>query len=174
MADLSRESERVARDWLCESQGDPTTAPLRYAIRLLLEDAELEVDRLRSRTHEIQEAADKKNAKLQSTVEKHEADRRWAHGQLAALREAHGAVCESEFDRLCILNLRDEWQGEIDRLRAIVDKLLAAIDVVGIGMFGEPTPTGKTWRDARVTWWQGLLAAVEAAEAADTAGGDDG
>ena len=47
MNTLSHDSEIVARDWLCESQGDPTTAALRYGVRMLLENAESEAERLR-------------------------------------------------------------------------------------------------------------------------------
>ena len=46
MNTLSHDSELIARNWLCESQGE--TAGLRYAVRLLLENAEAEVERLRA------------------------------------------------------------------------------------------------------------------------------
>ena len=48
MNTLSHDSEIIARDWLCESQGDPTTAGLRHAVMLLLEHAEAENERLRA------------------------------------------------------------------------------------------------------------------------------
>ena len=48
MNTLSHDSEIIARGWLCESQGDPTTAGLRHAVMLLLEHAEAEIKRLRA------------------------------------------------------------------------------------------------------------------------------
>ena len=48
MNTLSHDSELIARTWLCESQGDPTTAGLRHAVMLLLEHAEAENKRLRA------------------------------------------------------------------------------------------------------------------------------
>lgn len=91
-----------------------------------------EIERLRARTHEIQEAADKRNAQLQSERDKLQNDRKWAHVQMAAYRQARNVACESEFDRLCVLDLRDEWQAEIDRLRAIVDRLPKTADGVPV------------------------------------------
>lgn len=37
---------------------------------------------------------------------------------MAEYRRTRAIACESEFDRLCVLDLRDEWQAEIERLRA--------------------------------------------------------
>ncbi len=48
---------------------------------------------------------------------------------------------------------------------AIVDKLLLAIDEVGVGLFGPDVGLGS-WRDAQASWWQSLLKAVAAAQAA--------
>jgi|GEM_PF-6572659 len=102
----------------------------------LVRELDAEVARLRKRTHEIQEAADKRNAELQSAVEKHKAAKAWAHMQLEAFRKKEGICCESVFDRLCILNLRDEWQSEIAGHLAEVKRLqaiIAAIETVEAG-----------------------------------------
>jgi len=48
MIALSHEAETIARGWLLESGGDVETAPLRNAVRILLEAAEEEVKRLRA------------------------------------------------------------------------------------------------------------------------------
>ena len=46
--ELTRDAERVVRDWLCESQGDPETGGLRYGARVLLEQQAEEIERLRT------------------------------------------------------------------------------------------------------------------------------
>jgi len=93
-----------------------------------------EIERLRKRTHEIQEAADRGNADLHSAVERHKADMQWAHEQLGEFRSRKQIACESQFDELCVLNLRDEWgvklatkDDEIERLRAELLTLRNAI-----------------------------------------------
>ena len=58
MNTLSHDSEIVARDWLCESQGDPTTAGLRHAVMLLLGHAEAEIERLRAIVDRLPTTAD--------------------------------------------------------------------------------------------------------------------
>jgi hypothetical protein len=54
---------------------------------------------------------------------------------------------------------------EAARLQLIIDNLLGAIEVVGIGLFG-PTDSTGSWRTAKAGWWQELLGAVKVAEQA--------
>ena len=44
---LSRDTEHVVREWLCNPQGSPDTAGLRYGVGLLLKEAEAEIKNLR-------------------------------------------------------------------------------------------------------------------------------
>jgi len=71
-------------------------------------------------------------------------------------------------DNQIVLDLK--WAvDEIERLDAIVDGLLDGINQVGVGLFGEGESHSirlSTWRAAQASWWQALLKAVEAAEAA--------
>lgn len=59
---------------------------------------------------------------------------------------------------------KDPRDREIERLQAIVDDLLSGIEEVGVGLFGPDD--GRSWRDAKASWWQSLLKAVAAALAA--------
>ena len=53
---------------------------------------------------------------------------------------------------------------EIERLRSSETELAAAVDEVGTALFG--VDEGKAWRDAKASWWQRCVRAVEAAEKA--------
>ncbi len=88
----------------------------------------LENERLRKRTHEIQEAADKRNALLHREHERYLSDKKWATMQLAVFRKAGLIEGESVFDRLCIINLRDEWQAERDSLNVQNERLWEALN----------------------------------------------
>lgn len=52
-------------------------------------------------------------------------------------------------------------QAENKIQQVIIDKLLLGIESVGKGLF-----SNIGWREAKAEWWQELLAAVKAAEAA--------
>lgn len=54
---------------------------------------------------------------------------------------------------------------EIKRLQEIVDEMAAAIDELGTNLFG--VEEGKTWKDAKATWWQRCVRAVEVVEKAN-------
>jgi hypothetical protein len=64
----------------------------------------------------------------------------------------------------CGLCTRDH---KIGRLITVINRLLAAISEVGIGLFG-PASSGRSWRHAKAEWWQQLLLAVTAAEVITT------
>lgn len=80
-----------------------------------------------------------------------ELSRRW--------KNVPGTMFRGERD--CLLTLQQE---ENKRLQAVVDDLLSSIEEVGVGLFGPDD--GRSWRDAKASWWQSLLKAVAAAKAA--------
>ncbi len=74
------------------------------------------IDRLRARTHEIQEAADRRNAKLHKAVGQHEQLMREAHDYLADFRRDKGLAWESLMDTATVAAVLVENQ----RLRAAI------------------------------------------------------
>jgi len=61
---------------------------------------------------------------------------------------------------------RSDLRDRISQLRDQRDELVAAIEELGIGLFGTPETNrhGKSWRDAKADWWQRCRRAVEAVE----------